>query len=143
MSLSYLTVTISAMVVIGGFMLSGPIGQLYDQQQKISDLKAQVAQAKLDLTNMTTERSRWQDPVYIRAQARDRLYYVMPGEISYLVMGTDGLNLSDTSGTVGAKLAQERNIKNISKDILHTKNDWVAGIVQSVLRAGVEEPVKN
>ena len=47
--------------------------------------------------DMQAERDRWQDPVYIRSQARDRLYYVLPGEVSYLVMDSEGLDFSDTS----------------------------------------------
>ncbi|NBR55454.1 MAG: hypothetical protein EBT82_05840, partial [Micrococcales bacterium] len=76
-------------------------------------------------------------------QARDRLFYVVPGEISYLVLDADGLNLSDTSGTVGAKLAQEKNSNNFSQSIGTTKKDWAKGLLQSVLVAGLDQPVAN
>jgi hypothetical protein len=31
---------------------------------------------------------RWQDPDYVKAQARERLHFVMPGERQYIVTGT-------------------------------------------------------
>ena len=33
---------------------------------------------------------RWQDPAFIEAQATQRLSWVMPGEISFQVIGEDG-----------------------------------------------------
>ena len=92
---------------------------------------------------MTEERKRWSDPAYIRAQARDRLYYVMPGEVSYLVLDADGVDLSDTSGTVGAMLKAEKNNADISDTIYQTKNNWVDAVLETVIRAGIEEPVKE
>lgn len=141
LNLSAATVSTLAMVVLGVIMLAPPVQIWFTQRQQIADLKAQVAQAKTDLEQMQTERKRWQDPVYIRSQARDRLYYVMPGEVSYLVMDADGVDLSDTSGTVGALMAKKRSVSEISQDILHTKSNWVNGIVQSVMRAGMEDPL--
>ncbi|WEK62571.1 MAG: septum formation initiator family protein [Candidatus Microbacterium colombiense] len=34
---------------------------------------------------LETERERWRDPAYITTQARERLYYVKPGEVVYLI----------------------------------------------------------
>ena len=89
---------------------------------------------------MTEERKRWEDPVYVRAQARDRLYYVMPGEVSYLVMDASGVDMSDTSGTVGEMLAERANTTEISQSLRKTKNNWVDAVLYSVVRAGLDEP---
>ena len=89
---------------------------------------------------MQAERDRWQDPVYIRSQARDRLYYVLPGEVSYLVMDTDGLDLTDTSGTVGAKLAAQRNADEISLEVAAANENWVDALIVSGLRAALDQP---
>jgi hypothetical protein len=64
----------------------------------------------------------------------------MPGEVSYLVMDADGVDLSDTSGTVGARMAADKNTDEISTSIRQTKNNWVDAVLESVVRAGTEEP---
>lgn len=134
-------VTVLAIVVIGVITLGQQVQIWFQQRQQIADLTVQVAKAKAELANMKVERKRWEDPVYIRSQARDRLYYVLPGEVSYLVMDANGINTSDVSGTMGAKLAAQRNTTEISTSIMRTKKNWVNSVMQSVIRAGLEEPV--
>jgi len=131
-------------VLIFGVLLIGPkICEYFSMQTKVAQLKAKLEASKQHLTDLAEEKKRWNDPVFIRAQARDRLFYVVPGEISYLVLDADGLNLSDTSGTVGAKLAQEKNSSNFSQNIGTTKKDWAKGLLQSVILAGLDQPVTN
>jgi cell division protein FtsB len=134
-------VTVLTIVVIGIFTLAPQVQIWFQQRQQIADLTIQVEKAKAELANMKVERKRWEDPVYIRSQARDRLYYVLPGEVSYLVMDANGINTSDVSGTMGAKLAAQRNTTEISTSIMRTKKNWVNSVMQSVIRAGLEEPV--
>ena len=38
------------------------------------------------MQRLRDERERWNDETFIVTQARERLYYVMPGEVSYLVI---------------------------------------------------------
>jgi cell division protein FtsB len=136
-------ITILGLIVLG-FIALGPQAQTWFQQrQRIADYQQQVQQAREDLAKMKVERKRWSDPIYIRSQARDRLYYVLPGEISYLVMDSSGLSSSDVSGTVGAKLASERATTKISSSITAAKKNWVNSLMQSVVRAGVEEPTAS
>src|SRR3954468_532334 len=67
------------------------------QRAHINDLKTSIAQHEADINALETEKARWDDPAYVRAQARDRLGYVMPGEKSYLVLGEDGRPLQPAS----------------------------------------------
>ena len=134
------TATLLVMIVIGVFTLAPSVQNWFSYQQKIADMRTQVQQTKDALAQMKTDLKRWDDPVYVRTQARQRLYYVLPGEISYLVMDAGSVNLSDTSGTVGAMLADKRNNLEISKSITSTKDNWVDEIVGSVVRAGIEQP---
>lgn len=143
MRLNLQTVTFLGLVVFGIVALAPQAQTWYHQRQLISDYQAQVEQAKKDLAAMRVERKRWNDPVYIRSQARDRLYYVLPGEVSYLVMDANGISTSDVSGTVGAKLNQERASVNISSSITRAKRNWVNALMQSVVRAGIEEPTST
>ena len=131
-----------AMIVIGVITLAPRVQTWFLQRQAIFQAQSDLEQAKKDVQQMQVERKRWEDPAYIRAQARDRLYYVMPGEISYLVMDADGVDTSDTSGTVGAKMAADKNNAAITDSIYQTKNNWVDAILETVIRAGIEEPIE-
>jgi cell division protein FtsB len=137
------TATLLVMIVIGVFTLAPSVQNWFTYQQKIADMRTQVQQTKDALAQMKTDLKRWDDPVYVRTQARQRLYYVLPGEISYLVMDAGTVDLSDTSGTVGAVLADRRNNLEISKSITSTKDNWVDEIIGSVVRAGIEQPKEN
>jgi len=137
------TATLLVMIVIGVFTLAPSVQNWFSYQQKIADMRTQVQQTKDALAQMKTDLKRWDDPVYVRTQARQRLYYVLPGEISYLVMDAGTVDLSDTSGTVGAVLADRRNNLEVSKSITSTKDNWVDEIIGSVVRAGIEQPKED
>jgi cell division protein FtsB len=134
------TLALLAVILIGMFTLAPSIQIWYEQRREIADYQALVEQAKQNLEGMQQERLRWDDEVYIRAQARDRLYFVMPGEVSFLVMDAEGIDLSDTSGTVGAMLAEQRKSSGFSLEVLASKKNWVEALLESTLRAGLEEP---
>jgi cell division protein FtsB len=134
------TLALLAVILIGMFTLAPSIQIWYEQQRQIADYRALVVQAQENLEGMQQERLRWDDEVYIRAQARDRLYFVMPGEVSFLVMDSEGIDLSDTSGTVGAMLAEQRKRSGFSLEVLASKKNWVEALLESTLRAGLEEP---
>lgn len=135
------SITLALVVVIGIISLAPQAQVLITQQQSLADMRAQVARAEQAVKDMKTERKRWDDPVYIRAQARDRLYYVMPGEVSYLVMDANGISQSDTTGTVGAMLAARNNNAQISTTVHTTNNNWVDSVVETVVRSGLDQPI--
>lgn len=132
--------TIFALVILGVITLAPGIQIWYVQQQQIADVAAQVEQAKKAVAQMQVERKRWDDPVYVRSQARDRLYYVMPGEVSYLVMDANGIDPNDTSGTVGAQMADRRNTTEITNKIRETKDNWVDSLLYTVVHSGLDQP---
>lgn len=132
--------TVFGILVFGVFSLEPHVRTWVEQQQQIAALQAEVNQAKKAVADMEEERVRWDDPVYVRSQARDRLYYVMPGEVSYLVMDADGVDTSDTTGTVGAQMADARNTTEITDQIRETKDNWVDSLLYTVVHAGLDEP---
>jgi type II secretory pathway pseudopilin PulG len=136
-------VSIFGIIVLGGTLLGPPLQYWFDQRQKVSDAQAQVAAMRASNNHLRNDKNRWEDPVYVRSQARDRLFYVLPGEISYLVVGADTANASDTTGTLGEKLAQQRKTSQISASIAQTKNNWVTNLVESVVVAGLDTPSKQ
>ncbi|WP_372729162.1 septum formation initiator family protein [Nocardioides sp.] len=60
------------------------------QRAHITELKEQIAQREVAIDDLEREKRRWDDPAYVQAQARERFGYLMPGETSYVVLGTDG-----------------------------------------------------
>lgn len=80
-----------------------PLRAWYDQHTERSALKEEAEQLRESVDDLEAELRRWEDPAYVRAQARERLGYVMPGEVGYTVVhdppepepeiGADGLPL--------------------------------------------------
>lgn len=143
LQLNFQMLTVLAVIVLAVVTLAPTVQTLFVQRQQIADLQHQVERAKKAVAQMTEERKRWEDPVYVRAQARDRLYYVMPGEVSYLVMDAQGVDMSDTTGTVGEMLAERANTTEITTNLRKTKQNWVDSVMYSVLRAGLDEPTTS
>jgi cell division protein FtsB len=60
------------------------------QRGQISDLRAQIVSSQTDIKALEREKRRWDDPEYVRQQARARFGWVLPGETAYQVIGKDG-----------------------------------------------------
>jgi cell division protein FtsB len=131
---------IAVIVVIAAVTLFPKAQLWYEQRVTAADLAYQNEQTRKSLVEMKEDLKRWDDPVYIRAQARNRLFYVMPGEISFTVMDFEKVNANDESGTVGAALAAARNSTSLSKKVSTTKSNWTENLIETVVRAGLEEP---
>ena len=59
------------------------------QRSHIGDLKDQIALREASIDDLEREKRRWEDPAFVRQQARE-LNYVMPGETAYVVLDEDG-----------------------------------------------------
>lgn len=66
------------------------------QRSQIGDLQSQIALREARIDDLQREKRRWEDPAYVRMQARE-LNYVMPGETSYVVLDADGKPLDEQS----------------------------------------------
>jgi Septum formation initiator len=56
------------------------------QRSEIESARAAVSQSQQDVAALTAQRARWADDEYVKAQARARLNYVMPGETGFVVV---------------------------------------------------------
>jgi cell division protein FtsB len=59
------------------------------QRAQIADLRDQIALREARIGDLEREKERWQDPAFVRQQARE-LNYVMPGETAYVVLDENG-----------------------------------------------------
>jgi cell division protein FtsB len=85
-----------AVVLVTIIVLLAPSVRIYLQQQAETDaLQDRIAALQQEQDVLETQIARWEDPAYIRQQARDRLFLVMPGETRYLVKGGTELDSSE------------------------------------------------
>lgn len=56
------------------------------QRSDIAEKRAQVEALQRQVDDLRVERSRWNDPTFVKAQARQHLNFVMPGELGYVVL---------------------------------------------------------
>ncbi|MFG2286015.1 septum formation initiator family protein [Streptomyces sp. NPDC048595] len=70
--------------------LAYPIRQYISQRSDIAEQRRKAQDAGAELDRLREQRARWQDPEYVRQQARRQLHYVMPGETGYLVQDGSG-----------------------------------------------------
>jgi cell division protein FtsB len=82
------TFSLVAAFFIFALVLAPPIQHYFNQRAQINALQAQVSDDRAALEAARLELMRWQDPEYVKAQARERLHFVMPGERQYIVTGT-------------------------------------------------------
>ena len=55
-----------------------------------SALEQESAELSASVHELETELRLWDDPTYVRAQARARLGFVLPGEVGYVVVDENG-----------------------------------------------------
>jgi len=65
-------------------ILAYPTRQFISQRSDIAAQRAKAEHAKQQVEQLRKERARWQDPEYVKAQARERLHYAMPGETPFV-----------------------------------------------------------
>jgi len=124
--LSGFALSMLGLIVAALLVLAAPLKTLVEQRQQIAQLEASLAEAQDAVDDLNEEVARWEDPAYIEAQARERLYYVLPGDVSYLVVG------QADDGGAGGELP-------ISDEIQTTETDWVGGLLSSVYTAGLTD----
>lgn len=75
------------LVTLVAFIVLAPTLRAYvtqsEQQRRVD---AQYAAVEADVGRLESELQRWEDPAYVQAQARERLSFVMPGEVAYRVV---------------------------------------------------------
>jgi cell division protein FtsL len=67
------------------------------QRSHIQELEQQIRADQAAVEQLAEEKQRWNDPAYVKAQARERFGMVLPGEVGYRVIGEDGEPLGVTS----------------------------------------------
>lgn len=76
-------------VVIALGIVGVPLRQFVAQNFQINQLETELADYEDVIKTLRIERERWDDPAYVIAQVRQRMAYVMPDEVGYIVLGSE------------------------------------------------------
>ena len=90
------------MVVVS---LAVPVRDLVAQRGRINALRDRAATATTDLKALNAQIARWNDPAFVARQARERLHFVLPGEVGYVVLEAEAAPVL-YKGTVTKQRAQ-------------------------------------
>ncbi|WP_430645748.1 FtsB family cell division protein [Agromyces sp. GXS1127] len=119
------SIIMMGVLVLAVVVLAPSIAAYANQRQQIAELKADVARQEAEVERLKEERERWNDETFIVTQARDRLYYVLPGEVSYLVIDD-----RDPATVTTADRA-------VSAEVTESRGDWMQTMLRSVMTAGL------
>jgi cell division protein FtsB len=110
-------------------LLAPNIHTFMEQRAEISALKADIATKTAQQGTFKQELARWDDPEYVRQQARDRVSMLMPGETGYWVYGANGLAGSDGTAATPGTATSAKNATVV------TTQPWVDGLWASVQKS--------
>ena len=92
---------LGAVVIFLILTYAGSVRIYLNQAEATALARQQIVERSAEIDRLTDVLARWQDPDYVRAQARDRLGWVVPGETGYRVIGPDGQVLSGAVAAMG------------------------------------------
>ncbi|MEZ3159647.1 septum formation initiator family protein [Microbacterium sp. BWT-B31] len=127
--LSGFMVIMLGLVVMAAFVLVPTVGMYVDQRQRVAAMQHAVQVSSEEVAQLEAQRDRFDDPAYITTQARERLYYVRPGEVLYLVDN----DLPDD--------LIPREQQTVSEDVEVTRVDWMGQFVRTLTEAGIAQTV--
>lgn len=101
-------------------MLAPNVHTFLEQRAEISDLKASIAAESAQQGAYKSELARWDDPAYVKQQARDRVSMLMPGETGYWVYGADGVestgNPADAAKVAASAASSAKNATEVTTE---------------------------
>ena len=111
-----------ALVFIFTLTIAPPVKNYFTQRAQINALKSQLSADNSALQKAREQLLLWQDPEFIKTQARERLHFVLPGERQYIVI--EGENTEAQNGTT--KIASA----------LVDGQPWYARLIASISETG-------
>lgn len=107
--------------------VTAPTLRVYlNQSLEISAARQDIAEQQRTKAEYEELIDRWEDPEFVKQQARDRLDLVMPGETLYMVTGTDRLE------------QQPEQDPGARSEPVNGHLPWAEGLWDSVVRAATE-----
>ncbi len=118
------------LVMLVAFIVLAPTLRAYlTQSEQRRVVEAEYAATTARVEELRRELGRWQDPAFIQAQARDRLAYVMPGEVPYRVIDPQTVPSEDAADLAGLEAAVQPG----------PQVPWYLTVWDSVVESGTPE----
>src|SRR5271163_3392743 len=76
---------LAAVVCVLTLTIAGPVRTYFAQRTEMKQLSASESALRRQIADLEQQRVKLADPAYVAAQARERLGFVMPGEVPYQV----------------------------------------------------------
>lgn len=116
-----------AVVMVAITIMLAPTVKIWlEKKAEISGLEADIASKQAEQASLQKQITRWQDPNYVKQQARDRINMVMPGEAGYWVFGG-----SVPAGTPGGSTTSGASTSP-------SNLPWVDGLWESIRRSATD-----
>jgi cell division protein FtsB len=113
---------LSAIIFIFTLAIAPPVKHYFTQRAQINALKSQLSADNSALQKAREELLLWQDPEYIKSQARERLHFVLPGERQYIVVEGESTGTQVTTTKVATALTDGQ--------------PWYARLIASISETG-------
>ncbi len=95
---------LAAVICVLTLTIAGPVRTYFAQRTEMKQLKATEEQLRVQIAGLEEQKVKLADPVFIAAQARERLGFVMPGDIPYQVQLPANAAVPGTPGGGPAKV---------------------------------------
>ncbi|MGO1523454.1 MAG: FtsB family cell division protein [Nesterenkonia sp.] len=115
-----IVLTIVTLVVIS--FLVPTVRTYLQQSEEIEEMSEQIADEEQRQAELYSQLQRWDDPEFVRQQARERINLVMPGERRYHVIG-------DLS---------EADVHSAADEVAEDEGDWTETLWESVVESADE-----
>ncbi|MCV7227826.1 FtsB family cell division protein [Mycolicibacterium komossense] len=89
---------LAAVVCVLTLTIAGPVRTYFAQRTEMKQLAATEQSLRSQIADLEQQKQKLADPVFIAAQARERLGFVMPGDIPYQVQLPPSAALPPTPG---------------------------------------------
>lgn len=96
---------LTAIFFVLALTIAPPVKHYFTQRAQISALKAQLSADNSALQKAREELTLWQDPEYVKSQARERLHFVLPGERQYIVIEGETTGTQESTTKIASSLA--------------------------------------
>ena len=113
---------LSAILFLFALTIAPPVKHYFTQRAQISALKSQLAADNSALQKAREELMLWQDPEFVKAQARERLHFVLPGERQYIVINDSTTDTNNGTTKIASALTDGQ--------------PWYARLIASISETG-------
>jgi len=113
---------LSVIFFILALTIAPPVKHYFTQRAQINALKSQLSADNSALQKARQELLLWQDPEYIKSQARERLHFVLPGERQYIVTDESTTDSNNTPTKIASALTDGQ--------------PWYARLIASISETG-------